>query len=251
MLKPDTIQIQNDLAGYCRTGKMVDIPGTSKARLPHYRRLVYNVINSTMEQAFPITREILDDEEWKTLIDRFFIEHDTQTPKLWELPYELFKYAKSAGYAEQFSKPYLTDLLYFEWVEIEVHTMRDKFHPDYTPEGDLINDPIVLNHESRLIRLRYPVHLYAASETISKPGNYYVFIFREPETGTVRFMSLSVLHVHLFEKFYLNNLIVSDFIDDIAKTFDINDYKMLEKEIIRFLQELLSQGGILGFTNKE
>jgi len=251
MLKPDTIKIQQDLAMYCRTGEAVEIPGTRPERLPHYRRLVYNVVNNTMEHAFPISFEILDKQEWKELIDRFFIEHDAQTPKIWELPYEFFLYVRAHGYAEKFNKPYLNDLLYFEWVEIEVHTMQDQVNPEITKKGNLISDPIALNRDSRLIRLRYPVHMLGVNEAAEKEGNYYVFIFREVDTGTVRFVNFTVLHVYLFEKFYLNKTVVSDYIYDIARKFNLKDMQLLEKEIQRFLQELLDLGGILGFVKQK
>ena len=42
-------------------------------------------------------------------------------------------------------KPYLEDLLYFEWMEIEVHTMPDKPYPDYQSRGNIFMDRLALN----------------------------------------------------------------------------------------------------------
>ena len=57
-------------------------------------------------------------------------------------------------------KPFLDDLLYFEWMEIEVHTMPDRPFPDYVKEGNVLEDRLAFNPEYEIIRMDYPVHLY-------------------------------------------------------------------------------------------
>ena len=144
MLTPDTIEIQNKLASYCRTGEEVEIPGVSQNRLRHYRRLVKNVIHNTMKQAFPITHKLLERAEWEEMVDRFFIEHDAQTPKVWELPKEFYEYVKRSGYAKKYDRPYLDDLLYLEWIEIEVHSMPDKNPEDVKHDGNPFQDSVIV-----------------------------------------------------------------------------------------------------------
>lgn len=54
-----THQHQSALAAYCRTGELPDIPGVVMENVPQYRRLVYNVIDDMLQNAYPLTYEYL------------------------------------------------------------------------------------------------------------------------------------------------------------------------------------------------
>ncbi|NQT76417.1 MAG: putative DNA-binding domain-containing protein [Bacteroidetes bacterium] len=251
MLRPDTIKIQHDLAMYCRSGDAPTIPGTSEGRLPHYRRLVLNVVSGTISQAYPITRKVLSEEEWQEIFVRFFVEHDAQTPMLWKLPYEYYLYVRDHDYAVKFNKAWLNELLWFEWLEIDVHMMPDEKHEAYTDRGELFLDPLVVNKDSRLIHLEYPVHLYPLAEVEERKGNYYLLIYREQETGTVRFVNFSVLHAWLLERMQLaDQLSVKDLLPELLSEFQIQNVDTLENQLNKFLLEMFDDGVILGFRNR-
>jgi len=248
MLRPETTKIQHIFAEYCRTGDPVEIPGTVASRLHHYHRLVYNVVNNTMEQAFPITFKVMKKEEWDEMIDQFYRYHDCQTPKIWELPREFYQFIRDKNFAEKYNKPYLNDLLYFEWVEIEVHSMPDNNPENVAEIRDLLTDPLVINHESRIIRLEYPAHKYPAEQTKDKKGNYFVLIFRVPETGNVRFIDLSILHIVLLQQMETTQKPVVELFDDIAQHFNISADGTFRVNISKFLKDMILQQYILGYV---
>jgi len=251
MLKPDTIKIQENLAMYCRTGNDQDIPGVTEGRLPHYRRLVNNVVHGTIDQAFPITRKVLSEEEWNYLIDSFFIEHDAQTPILWKLPYEFYQYIREQDHAGALNKAWLDELLWFEWLEIEVHMMPDHKHGSYKHKGDLLTDPLVINKDGKLIKLQYPVHLYPIHEVEAKRGDFFLFIYREQESGSVRFTKLSVLHAWLLDTLFSNpGMTVEQLFPLMIETFRLEDMDRLKNNIYSFLIEMKEAGVILGFRIK-
>ena len=144
-LKKETLEIQNNLGDYCRTGVYKNIDGVSQERLTHYRRLVFGNVKSVLEKAYPITLEWLSEDEWLILVNDFFEFHDSQSPKIWELPQEFMEFVKTNGYDRKFDKPALNDLLLIEWIEIEVHTMMDIEVAAHRKHGDLLNDALVLN----------------------------------------------------------------------------------------------------------
>jgi hypothetical protein len=252
MLKPDTIKIQQDLAMYCRSGKEQDIAGVTEGRLPHYRRLVLDVVYGTIAQAYPITRKVLSEKEWDYIFNNFFIEHDAQTPILWRLPYEFYLYVKALDYAGELGKPWLNELLWFEWLEIEVHMMPDEDHGEYSESGDIEHDTLVLNKDSRLIKLQYPFHIRAVELAENEPGNYYVFIYREHDTGTVRFTNLSVLHAWLFDTMLHNpGITLKEIFPEMLTTFKLENIDTAKKKTLNFLREMIESGAILGFRNSE
>jgi hypothetical protein len=249
MLRPETIKIQEDLAMYCRSGKETAIPGVTEGRLHHYRRLVSNVVSGTIAQAYPITRKVLSEEEWNYMFDSFFIEHDAQTPILWKLPYEFYLYASEKSYDEHFNKPWLIELLWFEWLEIEVHMMADENHESVQKKGDIMTDQIIINRDSRLIQLEYPVHLYPVHEAAHKKGNYYVFIYREIKGGTVRFLNLSVLHAWLIDRLInAARAPVVGLMPEISNMLGLKEETNIHLQLKKFLEEMLEKDVILGFS---
>ncbi len=251
MLRPDTIKIQKDMAMYCRSGKMQDIPGITEGRLPHYRRLVLNVVHGTITQAYPITRKVLSEKEWDYIFNNFFIEHDAQTPILWKLPYKFYLYVKDNNYDDEFNKPWLSELLWFEWLEIEVYMMPDENHGNYSESGDILNDLPVLNKDSRLIKLKYPIHLYPVEEVEKNKRDYYIFIYREQDSGTVRFVNLSVLYAFLFDNMLQDTTVpVVRLLPELAKALNLQEPETMKMQIEKFLKNMLNAGAILGFRKK-
>lgn len=190
-LKTSTRSIQSQLASYCKDGVLSPIEGAREERLPTYRRLVFNVIRDTLRQAYPISYEILSKEEWGNLVYDFFKNHNCQHHEVWKMPYELVEYVESTQYHISIDKPYLLELLYFEWLEIEIHGHEDVDLPDYVPYTGELEEVLVLNPYTRLIQLNYPVHKMSHREVSAHQGHYFVLIYRDLSEDKVHFMELS------------------------------------------------------------
>ncbi|TAJ13956.1 hypothetical protein DMA11_07125 [Marinilabiliaceae bacterium JC017] len=249
LLNTETKTIQEKLAGYCRTGEPVEIPGVKHDRLHNYRRLVFNVINSTIQQAYPITREWLPDEEWQYLVNEFFKKHDAQTPQVWKLPFEFYQFISNNHYADELNKPALNDLLWFEWLEIEVHTMPDQIIPDYRSKGNLSSDKLVINPHLVLTKLTYPIHKMGGNEAALHEGLYFILIYRQKDTGNVRFMEISALHVFVIEELLKSPWSIEQLLPDISSLFGLDDYQTLSQHLFHFCSDILDKQILLGYTN--
>jgi hypothetical protein len=249
-LKEDTARIQDILGDYCRTGEGELIPGVTPGRVSHYRRLVYNVIRDTMDRAFPIAASALWEETWEELVQEFFSKGLPQTPQVWKLPYEFYNYHLLHETGIRIQKPWLEDLLYFEWMEIEIHTMPDKAYPEYQSHGNMFVDRLALNPEFEMIRLNYPVHMFPAHEAAEKKGDYFVLIFRVPETGNVNFLNLSAIHTYILARLMEENLPLNDLKGDIAQTAGIESIKYLDDALEKFIGDLMDKKLILGYLKE-
>ena len=247
LLKKETINIQSELASYCRDGKLRDIQGAKTERLPHYRRLVYNIVNNAMEQAYPITLQILSSEEWDDFIYSFFSEHDPQSSEVWKLPYELYLFAKSNAWNEKLNRSYLLDLLYFEWLEIEVYCMPDGEVVDFHANGEIVEQRLVVNPDHRLIHLQYPVHKKAWKELEKSKGSFFVLVFRDPNTGKVHFMELSSFFALVFERLSASTTELENAIRYAAERLNVPFSEELIQKSVPFIKELLNQKAVLGF----
>ena len=188
-----THKLQSDLATYCRTDKLPDIPGVRAERAVHYRRLVFNVIEGAIRNAFPIAFNTLEESEWLFLVNDFFTNHNPQAPELWKLAGEFYRYTKVNHKDLHHKYPYLIDLLTFEWVEIEVFMMEDINCLEVNTPSDVLLEPLILNKESALLSLSYPVFAHRGEALLDKKGSYFLFIYRDTESKKVKFSEFSPL----------------------------------------------------------
>ena len=247
LLRKETHFIQSQLAEYCRSGNLTVIDGVDPNRLPHYRRLIFNVLDGTFERAYPIFRRVVSEEAWKKVVRDFQINHDAKETRIWMLPFEFYDFCKANNYGQKLNRPYLNDLLYFEWIEIEIHTMPDKVIPEFKEVGDLLDDRLIINPEYKLIHLNYPVHNTSKDKLIKKKGNYFILVYREQENLDVRFFEFSTFFALVFELIVNHNYTGRNALIEAAKQFKLTDENSAIQNGIVFFNDLLSQGIILGF----
>lgn len=248
LLKEDTHKQQSTLAEYCRNGEVpTDLIDINKDNLYQYRRLCFNIASDIIETAYPITYSFLDREVWDELVNTYYAEHKCQTAQVWRMPLEFHGYCVEKRIAEKLNVPFLNDLLYFEWLELEVHTMEDIVYPKAKPKGDWVNDQIAINPEHKLIRLEYPVHTTPPAEiTPDKKGDYFLLIYREQESGNVHFIDLSMFYTYILENIK-NGALLKDILVEANTLFQINDIKLLKERSLTFINDLKQRNFITGF----
>jgi len=249
-LPPDTAFIQQQrLAHYCRTGNYKRLLGTTPNRVQQYRRLVYNVADDTLQTAYPLTYALLTTAEWDALVNDFYSNHRCQSYQVWKMPYELYEYVAGNDLSLKQQYPFLTDLLLFEWMEIELFMMEDKKAGAFLREGELITDVLVCNPEHVLLQLDYPVHTKkAATITSADHGLYYLLLYRLPDTGQVQFIELSAFYAWLVEQVTTTGYPVYEISKEAASLFNIPRQVLLEN-CVPLLEELQQQQFILGFRS--
>ena len=190
-LRSETEALFRDLVNYCRNDKDVVPTGVREDRAPTYRRLVRNIIFSNLEKAYPIANVTLGEEKWNRLTGDFFEQWNIPSPELWRMPYSLLEYVDSTNYAELIAAPYLTDLLLFEWKEIEIYMIEDYQYPELSQIADPLIDELQLNMESEIIEVGYPVHRERGPEFSEVNNRYLLLCYRHPETLSVKFIELA------------------------------------------------------------
>lgn len=192
-LEDTTYQAQSSLSRYCRDGEITEIPGVRSERLPHYRRLVFNVVKDALNTAYPITRKYIDEKDWEGLQFRFFSGHACSHPQIWRMPEELIGYCKEyeGGLCNKY--PALIDILRFDWQEVHLFMMPDIPMPTHREVKPEWNDIPVLEPEMQLLVLTYPVHIVHPSELKnSQPGQFVSLAWRNRDSGQVSFMDISI-----------------------------------------------------------
>ena len=246
-LRQETVSYAEQLATFCKTGSCKVIPGTMEDRLPVYRELIYNVFDNTLQNTYPVTYKDLDQEQWKQLVSDFIEKHDAPSPQLWKMPEGFFHFAKENDYATTFSRPYLNDLMWFEWVEVEVFMMPDKKAAPVSMQGDLLESKLVVNPEHRLLALEYPVFKCTGAELSEHLGEYYLLSYRHPETLRVMFIELSAFYYTLMLILREAPISLDLALEEITKTSEIQKGKELLEQSQQFIQTMCAERAVLGF----
>ncbi len=247
LLKEQTKIIQSDFARYCRTGEEPNLPGVTDGRIDYYRRLIRNIFHDSIESAYPITYQFLDEDLWEGLVDKFIKNHDCKSPQVWKLPFEFYKYHLSKKTSEKLNIPFLNDLLLFEWTEIEIYMMPDKESDKYSELGDFEFNKVIHNPEFKIIPLTYPVHMMGPEDAGKNPGAYFLLLFRHKDSGKVEFINLSPLFVFIIEQISSTEKLLKDIIRETGKLFNINKTKELQEKTLSMINDLRTRGFILGF----
>ena len=248
-LESNTLETQYKLAEFCRTGVATDIEGVTPNRLHHYRRLIFNIALDTISTAFPISKKLLGTEEWRKIVDHFYSETSCTSPFVWKMAQDFYNYfiAENSQTKLKESLPFLTDLLHFELIELEMYMMEDAQIPEAKKEGSFTEDKIVLHPESKIILLNYPVHLKPPGEiSFQDKGQFYCLCFREPVARKILFIDLSAYFAFVIEQLF-NIKLLTDITNEASASMGIASSDLFEKTL-PFLEHLDSKGFIVGFN---
>jgi uncharacterized protein len=238
----------SSFANYCRTGKLENIPGIKKDNITEYRRLVYNVIDDTLQSAYPLTHDLLTKKEWDATVNDFLTNHPCQSPQVWYMPKEFYLYVAGTNNSLLKKYPFLEELLSFEWMETELF-MMDDIKVNVNNNGSVVSDRLVINPEHRLVSFAYPVHNKKAKDiTDTDKRNYFVVGHRDIE-GNVIFSDLAPALVRMLE--YLNEKPSSlkELIQQLQSEFSIALTEADQQMITSFFENAYQQKLIIGFQN--
>jgi len=242
---------QNNFASFCKTNVLKPIDHLTKNRIHYYRRLIRGVIDDSLRSAYPLTENLLTIEEWDFVVDEFIAKHKSQSPQIWQMPFEFYQFISENDFAIKVNYPHLTDLLLFEWKEIEIYMMEDKNDDLKNLSQNFKNESrIILNREYEIVQLSFPVHTKQSSNITSvDKGIYYVLMFRADDK--VQFFDLSSIFVWLVYEIEESNSTVEGLIKTLSGSNDkIND-ELIRENIYKFIEAMHSKGFILGFENTE
>lgn len=237
------------LANYCRTGKPEHVEGVDPIHVKHYRRLVYNIIADSLQSAYPLTHQMLDQQTWDRLIDEFFSEHHCQSPQVWTMPKELYEYMRAKSHPLFDRYECLPNLMWMEWLEVELYMMED-LHVPHHNKGLSGNGKMVINPEHRLLKLSFPVHMKnAGTINFADKSDYFLSMHRDPSTGKVIFNDLSVFFFRMMEILAKNPMKSGELIEETAADFGIPSDQMVHAHSLTFLKKAIQNQLILGFTS--
>jgi len=246
-LHTETINIQSEMAAYCRTGAEVNLPGVNQQGLAQYRRLVRGVVDDALETSFPITYDYLDEELWHQIVDDFLANHKCQSWQVWNIAGEFYEYVLEQKFSERLKKPVLNNLLQFEWAETEIYNMKNKDVPVRDVVGDVFVDVPVFNPEFKMFRFEYPVHVLRPQLAADKKGEFFLLLFRDLDTGRIHFLDISAWHVWMIEQIAVYARSLEQTLVTANSLYNDFEDEKIRDESVEFLLHLHKKKFLLGY----
>jgi hypothetical protein len=186
---------QRDFARHVRDPHRTPRPaGVPARRMAVYNELLFNNITGFLDACFPVCRAILGERRWRRLNRSFYRDWKAHTPWFREIPHEFVRYLSEAE-IRQALPVWLAELAHYEWAELAVDSM-DCPVPRHDAEGDLMQQPLVLNPTLFNLAYAWPVHRIGASYRPRKPVATHLLVFRD-EAEQVQFVKINPLTARL------------------------------------------------------
>lgn len=173
-------EYQLALTQHLRAPKDTERPdGTSKKRVGIYAELVYNNLNSFLESAFPVLRQILKKKRWKQLTRNFLRDHRSHSPLFRDIPKAFLDYLATLALAEQDLPPFTLELAHYEWLELAIDIHPQKVRWTKT-RNIALDQPLRLNPALELVAYAYPVHQISPKNQPGAPAAapYFLLVWR-------------------------------------------------------------------------
>lgn len=202
-MSPDldaTQAVQRAFARHLRDPAVHPAPdGLPERRLQVYRDLFFNTVEGLLATQFPVTRELLGDAAWRTLVRDFYRDHAARTPLFTEVGREFLQYLDGRDAAHD--APFLRELAHYEWVELALAIdERDHSSIDHDADGDVVAQVPVLSPLAWCFRYRWPVHrLRPDFVPDAAPEHDTVLVIVRNRRDELSFLALQPLAAVLFD----------------------------------------------------
>lgn len=167
----------------------VKLPQKSQG-LKIYKSLVMHRFFEVLSNGFPIFFGQVDDKRFEKIIYKF-MQYGSKSAVMWKMPNEFRKFIKKSKLLKDI--PYINDLLWFEWIEVELMMKNYKLqkHKEFTYKNEYkLNSSVVLK------KLKYKVF---EEGSYDKKGEYYLLGYYDFNEYEIYFREIS-LPLYLFLK---------------------------------------------------
>ena len=239
-------QLQNDFCQSIRNPTyQPNLDAFTVSRLEIYKELVFSNIQSIVEQCFPITQEIVSQEEWLKMV-RFFVLHlASNSPYFHHLPKLMIDTLTKHNYA--WSAPYIRELMHYEWLELYVDLLdlqEDKVV--IVDSQSHLTTPLTLSKLAVIASYEYPVDRLGMDNIQVEKESFWVAVYRDEEFD-INFTRLNEITFYMLSKFKHDTPTALEVISDtISRSPNHSEAIISEAPIV--IHEWVNQGLLVGKT---
>ena len=159
-MKKDFQTLQYQLAAHLRNPHSNPPPERlENRRLEIYRNLFFNNIVGFVSNAFPVLKKFYSENDWRTLIRKFYTQHKSHSPYFPDISKEFLDYLKNEHETCRVDPPFIKELAHYEWIELAMDMAEEDVDlAAIDPHGDPMKAPPALSPLAWRLMYRWPVH---------------------------------------------------------------------------------------------
>ena len=171
-----------------------------KRRMDVYSELFFNNVVKFLGGNFPITRKILGNTGWQSLMRDYYRDHVSHSPLFPDMPREFLAYLIDERQARPDDPPFLYEFAHYEWVEAGLMLAADPPEQHFDPSGNLMTERPILIEPAWLLSYRFAVNEISESYQPQAPAEepLHYLVYRNADFKIV-FLKLNNVSARLFE----------------------------------------------------
>ncbi|QDF75072.1 MULTISPECIES: HvfC family RiPP maturation protein [Shewanella] len=187
-------RIQESFIDYIKQPTSSLPPGTDARRMGIYRELFFNNIKGFVTNGFPVLSSLYDEEDWRELVQQFFVRHDCQTPIFIEIAQEFLLFLQDEYQPGDQDPPFMLELAHYEWLELVVATAPDDLTRQSLSAEQLSTSPLGLSLSARVAQYHFEVQRISPEYQPTAPSEQPNFfcLYRDKQ-DEVSFLQLNPL----------------------------------------------------------
>ncbi|MGB0895441.1 MAG: DNA-binding domain-containing protein [Parashewanella sp.] len=231
--------IQNEFMDYIRDPSNPLPDNIPLKRMLVYRDLFFNNVDGFVSNAFPVLKTLYKEDEWTTLVQNFFVNHDCSTPIFLEIAEEFLLFLQTEYQPTKTDPIFMLELAHYEWLELVVSIAQKQRFLKPLSEEQIASAQLCLSDYARVAQYSFDVqHIsedYQPTEPLEVPQFFCVFRDDEEE---VSFLNLTPLSAQVLS--YIDQSGGTTFSELTSWLADL--YPQMETEaIMQGCHQLLSQ----------
>lgn len=244
-------KFQDELTQFIRNPQKKPPPrGVPINRASIYPGLVWNNVEDTLSNCFPVCKKILGNKKWEILVGSFLENHNCQRPFFRQIPDEFIDYLQN----EEISKTlpvFMPSLAHYEWIELKLFLDQGSFkvRPGLSVKK-IINQIPVLNPVLNLVSYFYPVHQIGPKfqPEEKSPTPFYYIVYRDPK-GKIEFMNINQMTAYLVSLLQKEKMTANKVLLKLARELKRENDSLFLNEGKKLLENFISKSVIIGFKS--
>ncbi len=168
MKQPDFIQVQKEMANSIRERRMPAVQLSKEENWAYYQDLIFNIFNEAINSAFPLLSEWIGEDKLTLWIKDFLRQHPVREHANWDIANAFRMFIQKQIPETSFPERFISDLLDFEWLEMELHLQPDSGFAEF-----------------RLIHTLWPLDQIAPGQPLPEPSDLLILLFRCEADGEI------------------------------------------------------------------
>lgn len=192
-----------------------------------YQKLVFQRYEEVLKNSFPLFIKEVDEKLFESSIKEF-MKDTPNTPFLWKVPKDYLDFVEKN---KLFSKEkYLYELLYFDWIEIEIYMKEYKFSKE---KKFSYKDTFKLSKSARIKKFKYDI----LNKQYTTKRENFVVIYYDFESNEIIYREINPLIYKLLDSLDKTHTI-GETLKELCLENDI-EFKEAKKLLKEPLKELL------------